>query len=107
MIRTFKNTLAFLVVVLFVVNSASVFADTVNFQWEDTTSEVPGSEFTLTLEGSGQIWSATLTVNTALATFPGWYINYITLHLDGGQSSLVTNLLFNGFFSGRHILECF
>ena len=89
MIRTFKNRLAFFVVVLFVVSSASVFAETVNFQWEDTTSEVPGSEFTLTLEGSGQSWSATLTVNT-VATSPDWYINYITLHLDGGQNPLVT-----------------
>ena len=96
MLRTLKSRLAFFVVGLFVVSSASVFADTVNFQWEDTTSEVPGSEFSLTLEGSGQDWVATLTVNTALATFPGWYINYITLHLDGGQSPLVSNFLFNG-----------
>ena len=91
MLRTLKSRLAFFVVGLFVVSSASVFADTVNFQWTDTTSEVPGSEFTLTLVGSGQIWSATLMVNTAAATFPDWSINYITLHLDGGQSPLVTS----------------
>ena len=88
-----RNKLSFFIIVLFVVSSASVFADTIEFTFTDTTSEQPGSMFTLTLVGSGLHWSATLTVNT-VATSPDWYINYLTLHLDGGQRPSVMN--FNG-----------
>ena len=77
-----KKRLVFFVTFLCVVSSVSVFAGTVTFQWEDTTSEVPGSTFELTINGEGPNWSATLTVDTINS--PGWYINYITLHLDGG-----------------------
>ena len=85
MIRTFKNRLAFFVVVLFVVSSASVFAET--FKWEDTTSDVSGSEFSLTITSAGgSSYTAMLSVDTTNANFPGWHINYLALHLDGGQS---------------------
>ncbi len=85
-----KNTLSVFVMVLFVMSSASVFADPIVFQWTDTSSEVPGSMFTLTITSLGGVnYNAVLEGKTfdQLGIFgESWYINYITLHLDGGQS---------------------
>lgn len=61
------------------------------FTFFDTTSEQQGSMFTLTLDGAGRHWSATLDVITADS--PDWFINYITLHLDGGQRPMVDNFV--------------
>ena len=88
-----RNRLSCFVLVLFVVSSVSVFADTVQFGWTDTTSGVPDSVFTLSITPqSGQDFSATLKVNTALVTSSNWYIDTIALHFDNGQTPTVTNL---------------
>jgi len=78
-----------LVLVFCVVSSVSICADT--FVFEDTTSDVPGSVFTLSITPKGgQDFFAMLTVST-VATSPDWYINYLTLRLDGDERPLVEN----------------
>ena len=92
-----RNTLAFFVMVFFVMSSASVFAETIVVQTTDTTSEQPGSTFTLTLDSlddTGLRWAATLEVKTANS--PGWFINYLALHPDSGQRPTVSNFMFGG-----------
>ena len=83
-----RKSLVFLVTFL-LVGSASVFAGPIVFT--DTTSDVPGSVFTLSITpAGGQNYSATLTVDT-VATSPSWYIDYMTLDLNGGKSPAVSS----------------
>ncbi len=80
-----RNKLVFSVIFLFVVSSASVFAGT--FEFIDTTSEVPGSTFTLTITPTTPgTFNAILSVDTTGANSPGTFINYFTLHLTAGST---------------------
>jgi len=95
MIRTFTNRLAFFVMVLFVGSSASVLADT--FVFEDTTSDVPGSTFTLAVTPTATpgSFSGMVTVDPLIDS-TGTFINFIILHLDGGTTPDVTSFSFTG-----------
>ena len=89
-----RNLFAFLITLLFIVGSGSLFAGTVDY-----TSDVPGTSFGLSITSTGntlegeQSFTAILTANTVY-TSPYWYIDYITLDLDVGNSGVtVTGLV--------------
>jgi len=60
------------------------------FTWTDSSSDVPGTEYTLTITGTGP-YSANLTANTV--NQPGWYIDWIQIKFDQGNLSDLYSLI--------------
>ncbi len=64
-----------------------------SFSLTDTTSDVPGTAYTLTINSLGGLsYSAALTANTVDFTPTSWFIDWIQLHLDGGSNPNASSL---------------
>jgi MYXO-CTERM domain-containing protein len=68
-----------------------------SFNWTDTTSGVPGTQYQLDTAPSGCLTSCSATFTITTNGLSGAYIGWIGFHLDSGNAASITSLSLSGW----------